>query len=132
MIKRHTILGAELLCEGRSQVMQVAPVIVRSHHEQWDGRGYPDRLAGDAIPMIGRIAALADFFDAVAMRRSYREPWPLERVLEELRERAGIQFDPRVVDAFFRCFSLRAASESSEMAGPSDPSSADSLRATGG
>ncbi len=75
--------------------------MARSHHERWDGTGYPDGLAGEAIPLAARICAVADVFDALTSGRIYRpEAYPIEQALEEIREGAGSRFDPRVVTAF--------------------------------
>ena len=74
--------------------------IALTHHERWDGSGYPNRLAGEDIPLVGRICAIADVFDALSSKRCYKEPWPLEKVLKELRSLSGVQFDPRLLEMF--------------------------------
>jgi putative two-component system response regulator len=74
--------------------------IALSHHERWDGAGYPGGLAGDDIPLGARIVAVADVFDALTHARPYRAAWPLDKVLEEIRAQRGRHFDPDVVDAF--------------------------------
>jgi putative two-component system response regulator len=75
--------------------------IAWSHHEKWDGSGYPDGLRGEEIPVYARIAAIADVFDALLSRRPYKEPWPLEKALQLIRDEAGRHFDPRMVKIFF-------------------------------
>lgn len=102
-MKRHPVIGASL-------VDQVAPLrayvpSVRSHHEHWDGSGYPDGLAGESIPLEARILCIADSFDAMTSARSYREPLGAESAVEEIRRCSGTQFDPRLVEVFDRLFS---------------------------
>jgi putative two-component system response regulator len=101
-IKAHTAIGAEILSGSASAVLRLAERIAISHHERWDGRGYPRGLAGEEIPIAGRIVAVADVFDALTHARPYKEPWPIERAVAEILEQAGRQFDPRVVEAFAR------------------------------
>ncbi len=91
--------GGPAMCD--SPVVQMAATIAMSHHEKWDGSGYPLGLAGEAIPLEGRITAVADVFDALGARRPYKEPIPLDRCFEILEEGRGSHFDPRVLDAFF-------------------------------
>lgn len=100
-MKAHTDLGARLLESSGSPILQLATVIARSHHERWDGMGYPAGLSGEAIPLAGRIVAVADVFDALTHERPYKAAWSLEDSLAEIRRGAGTHFDPRVVDAFF-------------------------------
>lgn len=99
-MQRHTIVGGEILRESKSGLLQLAAEIAASHHERWDGQGYPFRLAGDAIPLSGRIVALADNFDALTTARPYKEAWPVERAVEHIIGLAGTQFDPGCVAAF--------------------------------
>ena len=82
--------------------MKTCARIAGSHHERYDGSGYPRGLQGDDIPIEGRIIAIADVFDALASKRVYKEAWDLEAVLRYIREQSGKQFDPEIVDAFFR------------------------------
>ena len=98
----HTTVGAELLSGSSSEVMRMAEEIARTHHERWDGEGYPAGLAGEAIPLVGRICAVCDVFDALLSDRPYKEPWPLPEALAQLRRERGTHFDPAVVDAFLR------------------------------
>jgi HD-GYP domain-containing protein (c-di-GMP phosphodiesterase class II) len=98
VIKTHTVEGQRLLNRVGGFMREVG-LIVRSHHERWDGRGYPDALAGEAIPLEARIIACCDAWNAMRTDRAYRKTLPLEVALAELRSGSGSQFDPRVVDA---------------------------------
>ncbi|MCF6290930.1 MAG: HD domain-containing protein [Desulfobacterales bacterium] len=100
IMKDHTTIGANVLADSRSEVLQVAHQIAISHHEKWNGRGYPLGLAGDGIPLAGRIVGLPDTFDALTSRRPYKEPYPLEIAYDIIRKERGQQFDPGVVDVF--------------------------------
>jgi putative two-component system response regulator len=102
VIQTHTTIGARLLSGGQSSVIQMAEQIARSHHEHWDGGGYPHGLAGEAIPVPARVVAVADFFDALTHARPYREAWPLGKVLETIRSEVGRHFEPLLVDAFLQ------------------------------
>lgn len=84
----------------RSPVLRMAAVIARTHHERWDGTGYPDKLAGEDIPMVGRITAVADVFDALSSKRCYKDAMPLAQCIEIMRQERGKHFDPKVIDAF--------------------------------
>jgi putative two-component system response regulator len=99
-MKAHTTTGAAVLAGSSSPLLKMAEEIARSHHERWDGTGYPAGLKGTDIPLVGRICAICDVFDALASRRSYKDPWPRERILKEIVRKRGDHFDPRVVDAF--------------------------------
>ncbi len=101
IMQMHTERGARLLA-GRETMAQAAS-IARSHHEWWNGEGYPDRLAGEDIPIEARITAVADVLDALMARRSYKEPWTFEKAYNEIRRLSGTQLDSRVVDALIRC-----------------------------
>lgn len=96
----HPRLGAEILSGSRSQLLQMGERIALTHHEWYDGTGYPRKLREEEIPIEGRIVALADFYDALASRRRYKEPVPADRVFEMIRQRSGTHFDPRAVQAF--------------------------------
>ena len=100
IMKQHTVIGAKLLANSQSPVLQMGELIALTHHERWDGSGYPHQLAGEDIPLVGRICAIADVFDALSSKRCYKDPWPLEKTLEEIRSLSGIQFDPRLVEMF--------------------------------
>ncbi|HEX9245170.1 MAG TPA: HD domain-containing phosphohydrolase [bacterium] len=100
VIKTHTTIGARILSGGKFPLLQMAEEIALSHHERWDGKGYPRGLRGEAIPLPGRIVALADVFDAVISKRPYKKARSPEEAAAELQRGAGTQFDPRVVEAF--------------------------------
>ncbi len=100
VIKTHTTLGAQILSGGHSPLMKMAEMIALTHHERWDGAGYPQGLKGEAIPVEGRILALADTFDVLTHDRSYRRGVSVEDAADEVKKERGKQFDPKVVDAF--------------------------------
>lgn len=101
LMKTHASIGEAMLDGSREPVFQAASIIAGQHHERWDGKGYPRGLAGEEIHLFGRIAAVADVFDALCSERCYKPAWPLERALELFRDERGHQFDPHVVDVFF-------------------------------
>jgi len=101
-MNEHTAIGAAILADSRSRLMKLAAEIAEAHHERWDGTGYPRGLAGEAIPLVGRIAAVADVFDALTTERPYKAAWPVERALEYLSEKSGSEFDPACVNAFHK------------------------------
>ena len=99
LMKTHTTTGAALLSSSRSPLIQMAETIARTHHERWDGTGYPHGLRGQQIPLVGRICAVCDVFDALSSRRPYKLPWPFELVIKEIVGKRGTHFDPELVDA---------------------------------
>jgi PAS domain S-box-containing protein/putative nucleotidyltransferase with HDIG domain len=99
-MQNHARVGARLLSGSNSPVLRMAAVIAASHHERWDGTGYPDATSGERIPLEGRIVAVADVFDALTHDRPYKQAWPLEQAIVEIRQMAGGHFDPRVAAAF--------------------------------
>lgn len=101
-MKRHTIVGANMFVGGRTPMIRLAGQIARSHHERWDGRGYPDGLAGEKIPLAARVAAVADVFDALSHARPYRDAWPDPQVHDEIFGNSGTHYDPDVVAALGR------------------------------
>lgn len=103
-IKKHTLIGAEIIGEHPSGLLHISHTIALTHHERWDGMGYPHGLRGIEIPLVGRIAAIADVFDALTSRRPYKEPWPHAQALAYILENSGTQFDPVVVVAFYDHF----------------------------
>jgi len=124
IMKSHTYLGARLFKNMQSDFEELAAQVALNHHEKWDGTGYPGHLdpfstealmrnettggtplpkRGEEIPLYGRIVSVADVYDALSSRRSYKEPWDEDRVLEEMRHLSGKSFDPEVIDAFFDC-----------------------------
>jgi len=100
IMKTHAQIGADILAGDDSELMCMAHDIALSHHEKWNGKGYPNGLAGEAIPLVGRVTALADVFDALTSRRPYKEPWTVERSLELIKFESGQHFDPRLVNIF--------------------------------
>jgi HD-GYP domain-containing protein (c-di-GMP phosphodiesterase class II) len=100
VVKTHAVLGARVLAGGESDLVQTAERVARSHHERWDGTGYPAGLAGDAIPVEARLVHVADVFDVLVHERPYKESWTVEAATDEIRRGAGTQFDPDVVRAF--------------------------------
>jgi cyclic di-GMP phosphodiesterase len=99
---RHVEMGAQILAPARSPVLRLAAEIARTHHERWDGNGYVAGLAGEEIPLSGRITALADVWDTLTHERPYKPAWSEERALAEINRGSGAHFDPRVVEAFSR------------------------------
>ncbi|MBF0416313.1 MAG: response regulator [Magnetococcales bacterium] len=100
IMKTHTTLGAQLLDENPSPLLRTAHTIALTHHERWDGQGYPLGLAHEDIPLMGRICSLADVFDALTSRRPYKLPWSVEQAVTEIDRSSGLMFDPEVVDVF--------------------------------
>lgn len=127
IMKQHTFLGARLFADEYSEFDEAAASIALNHHEHWNGNGYPGHISvqtgtplpgcedgngrplgkkGEEIPPFGRVVAIADVYDALCSKRSYKEPWSESDVLENLRGEAGKQFDPDMIDAFFSCFDM--------------------------
>lgn len=100
LMREHTRLGGDVLAGSTSSLLSTAETIARTHHEHWDGNGYPHGLAGEQIPAAGRIAAICDVYDALVSERLYKPAWSSERALAELQRGAGAQFDPRFVELF--------------------------------
>lgn len=102
LMQQHARLGCSLLRDSNAPVLRIAAIVALSHHEWWDGSGYPDGLAGELIPLEARIVAVADVFDALTHDRPYKPAWPLSDAVAEIKTLSGRQFDPRVVEAFGR------------------------------
>ena len=100
-MKTHTTLGAKMLSGGTFPLLKLAEQIALTHHERWDGSGYIG-LREEEIPMVGRIVAVADVFDALISERPYKRPWSVQEAIAEIRRQSGAQFDPRVVEAFLK------------------------------
>lgn len=100
IMHRHPLLGAEILSGKDTPLLAVAGKIALTHHEKWDGSGYPRRMKGEAIPVEGRIVAVADVFDSLLSPRPYKEEWPLDKAIAEVESCAGSHFDPYVVKKF--------------------------------
>jgi len=109
VMKTHCVIGAELLSSEDVPLLQLAAEIALSHHERWDGKGYPYGRAGDDIPLAGRIVAVADVFDALTHHRPYKNAWLQEAALEEIVALSGLAFDPDVVSAFESTVAARVA-----------------------
>ncbi|MCB8836459.1 HD domain-containing phosphohydrolase [Aurantimonas sp. VKM B-3413] len=105
LMRRHVEFGAEILADASTEVVRVAGAIARTHHEKWDGTGYPAGLSGDEIPVEGRIVAIADVFDALCSKRPYKPAWPIEKAFSEIVSLSGSHFDPACVEAFVACWS---------------------------
>jgi len=127
IMKSHTHLGARLFREAQSEFDELAAEVALTHHDKWDGTGYPGQIdpltggpvsgfegpdgrplakKGEEISLYGRIVAVADVYDALCSRRSYKEPWDESRVLDEIRHSSNTHFDPDVVEAFFSCLDV--------------------------
>jgi putative two-component system response regulator len=99
-MQQHSTVGHKILSQSAAPLLQLAATIAHRHHEKWDGSGYPDGLVGEAIPEVARIVAIADVFDALTMKRPYKEAWPIDRVMETLERDAGTHFEPRLIELF--------------------------------
>lgn len=120
IIKLHTVYGAQLFAKSTSELDTMSREIAIGHHEKWTGKGYPGQLIdmwsnppkvgapkkGEEIPQVARIVALADVFDALTSRRSYKPPWPDEKIIAVVKEESGNHFDPDVVAAFLEIFDV--------------------------
>jgi len=93
----------EIVSRSNAPVMKLAALIARTHHEKWNGTGYPSQMSGEEIPLTGRITAIADVFDALSSERPYKKAFSIDRCFNAIREERGKHFDPAVVDAFFKC-----------------------------
>ncbi len=117
IMQEHTVWGEQILIENSE--FEMAREVARWHHERWDGSGYPDGLAGEQIPLAARVVAVADVYDALISRRPYKEPWPAEKAIAELRRLAGSHLDPEIVDAFSRLWERGVINRISEEIGKS-------------
>ncbi len=100
VIKQHTLIGHRMLDGSEWAAMRCAALIALSHHECWDGSGYPHGLSGAYIPLDARIVAVADVYDALISRRTYKPAWEEDKVMSEMRQMRGIKFDPEILDLF--------------------------------
>lgn len=100
IMKTHTIIGADLLTGHSSELMEMARIIALTHHEKWNGTGYSEGLKGEEIPLVGRICAVCDVFDALTSDRPYKKAWSIEDSLSEIYKSSGKDFDPKLVEAF--------------------------------
>lgn len=99
-MKTHTQIGAEILAGHHSELLKMAREIAMTHHEKWDGSGYPKGLKAEEIPLVGRIVAIADVFDALTSERPYKKSWPIEEAVAEINRQSGTHFDPKLVAVF--------------------------------
>lgn len=123
LMKKHTIIGEKAL--GDSPLFELERKTARHHHEWWNGEGYPDAISGREIPLVARITAVADVFDALVTKRPYKDPWPLDRAVDYLRERSGTQFDPDVVEVFLDQYTRGRISLPANVSTESEPEVAD-------
>lgn len=102
IMKTHASIGADILSDGDSDLLRMASLIALTHHEKWDGSGYPQGLVGSAIPQVGRIVAIADVFDALTSARPYKRAWSIEQAVTLIDAGSGKHFDPEIVEHFHR------------------------------
>lgn len=102
IMQRHAVIGAEIMGESKSELLALARNVALTHHERWDGKGYPNGLAGESIPIEGRIAAIADVYDALLSKRPYKKPWSQEDAVAHIVRESGKAFDPTLVELFLR------------------------------
>lgn len=98
IMKTHAILGFDMLKNSKRKILQASAIIARDHHERWEGGGYPGNKSGEDIHVFGRITAIADVFDALGNERCYKKAWPLDEVIDHIKEQRGKQFEPKLVD----------------------------------
>jgi len=108
VMKGHVELGTKLLSKGKSPLVQMAELIAFTHHERYDGSGYPRGLKGDAIPLVGQIVAVADVFDTLVNDRPYKKAWTIDEALKEMKCQRGRWFAPSVLDAFLNVVDAHA------------------------
>jgi len=104
IMKTHSIMGSKILANTKSEILELAHIIAKSHHEKWNGGGYPEGLSGKQIPLMGRIVCLADVFDALTSKRPYKDPYPVEIACDIIKKQSGEIFDPDLVDIFWENF----------------------------
>jgi len=97
-VKKHATIGHDILKNSKREILKTASIIAFQHHEKYDGNGYPRGLAGEDIHIFGRISAIADVFDALTHKRCYKDPWPIDKVIDLIKEESGKHFDPKLVD----------------------------------
>lgn len=98
VMKTHPQIGAEILGDADSELLIIARSVALTHHEKWDGSGYPNGLAGEDIPVEGRIVAIADVFDALTSKRPYKEAWSIDKTIDYIEQQSGIHFEPKLVE----------------------------------
>jgi putative two-component system response regulator len=102
VMQSHATIGGDIIGKHQSGMLAMAYDVAVTHHEKWDGSGYPNGLAGDQIPLVGRIVAIADVFDALTSARPYKQAWPIEKAVEYLEQQRGLHFEGRLVDLFLK------------------------------
>lgn len=102
IMQTHVDIGYDMLKNSKRKILKYAAIIAHEHHERWDGDGYPQRLAGEQIHILGRIVSLVDVFDALTSKRCYKEAWPLDKAIDYIKSQSGKQFDPNVVEIFIK------------------------------
>jgi putative two-component system response regulator len=102
VMQSHASIGGDIIGKHQSGMLAMAYDVAMTHHEKWDGSGYPNGLAGDEIPLVGRIVAVADVFDALTSARPYKQAWPLEQAVEYMEQQRGLHFEGRLVDLFLK------------------------------
>lgn len=122
VMRTHTTIGYEMLRRSSRSLLKAAAIVALEHHENYDGTGYPNGIAGEDIHIFGRVTAVADVFDALGVERVYKKAWPLDKILEYFHEKRGKQFDPHITDAFFdnieRILEIREAFPDVEASSP--------------
>ena len=125
IMKTHTNIGHGILKQSKAPLFQLAAEVALNHHEKWDGNGYPNGLSADEIPESARIVAVADVFDALSMKRPYKEAWPLDRILDFFKENANSHFDKRLAEAFLdimpKILEIKAEWDEREQSVSTDP-----------
>ena len=101
IVKTHTTIGYNLLKNSKREILKAAAIVAHEHHERYDGKGYPRGLKGEEIHIYGRIAAIADVFDALGSPRVYKKAWVINDILKYFKEESGKHFDPKLVDILF-------------------------------
>ena len=102
IMKQHPAMGAKIIGNQQSELLKEARVVALTHHEKWNGEGYPRGMKGEDIPLSGRIVAIADVFDAFTSKRPYKKAWPVEMALELIKEESGRHFSPKLVSSFLK------------------------------
>ena len=100
IMKNHTVIGANIMGDHNSELLKTARTIALTHHEKWDGSGYPQGLSGTTIPLVGRIVALADVFDALTSERPYKKAWSFDKTINFIKENKAKHFDPGLTEVF--------------------------------
>jgi putative two-component system response regulator len=104
VMKTHTTIGADIIGNRGSERYKAAKIVILTHHERWDGRGYPQGLRGEQIPLMGRIVSISDVFDALTSERPYKRTWGEEEAIEEIKKGSGSHFDPTLIPVFLEVF----------------------------